>query len=133
MLALCWAVNLSPAGLCVAFVVLSLIPLRERLLPRYFSTEQLAVLDGGSLASPLTPQPTPPKARPSRVAPDPHMSHAIVVHGEAPLAAAANEETAEVTVGDQAELSARLTEPDFSQPPEETRVSREKVVVDYLD
>ena len=29
MFAICWRVNLSPLGLCVAFVVVSLVPLRE--------------------------------------------------------------------------------------------------------
>ena len=33
-LAIVWAVNLSPAGLCVSFVIVSLVPFRERVMPR---------------------------------------------------------------------------------------------------
>ena len=54
MLGLCWAVNLSPAGLCVSFVVVALVPLRERLLPRLFSPAELEALDtraGGAFAA----------------------------------------------------------------------------------
>mmetsp|Transcript_7052 Transcript_7052/g.15818 ORF Transcript_7052/g.15818 Transcript_7052/m.15818 type:complete len:151 (-) Transcript_7052:643-1095(-) len=45
-LALCWAVNLSPAGLCVSIVIVLLVPFRERVLPRLFTTHELRVLDG---------------------------------------------------------------------------------------
>ena len=37
LFALCWAVNLSPFGLGVAFVIVALVPLRERVIPRFFS------------------------------------------------------------------------------------------------
>ena len=43
---LCWAINLSPAGLAVAFLIVALVPLRERLLPRIFTPEELSRLDG---------------------------------------------------------------------------------------
>jgi len=45
MLALCWVVNLSPYGLCVAFVIVALVPLRELVLPHLFSAAELESLD----------------------------------------------------------------------------------------
>jgi hypothetical protein len=45
LLALCWAINLSPAGLCVAFVIVALVPFRERVLPRLYTERTLAALD----------------------------------------------------------------------------------------
>jgi len=59
MFALCWLVNLSPLGLCVAFVVVSLVPLRERALPVLFSADELAVLDEGRIAVPEPPSNDP--------------------------------------------------------------------------
>lgn len=59
MFTLCWAVNLSPLGLCVAFVVVSLVPLRERVLPSVFTPDELALLDAGRIAAPAT-QDSPP-------------------------------------------------------------------------
>ena len=44
-LAIVWAVNLSPAGLCVSFVIVSLVPFRERVMPRLFTPSALAALD----------------------------------------------------------------------------------------
>ena len=45
LFALCWLVNLSPFGLGVAFIIVGLVPLRERILPRIFTTAELRVLD----------------------------------------------------------------------------------------
>ena len=45
LLALCWLINKSPFGLAVAFLIVALVPLRERLLPRLFSADELARLD----------------------------------------------------------------------------------------
>lgn len=47
ILAFFWVLNLSPqpAGLLVAFAVAALGPLRLYVLPRYFSPEELALLD----------------------------------------------------------------------------------------
>ena len=45
MLGVCWAVNESPAGLCVSFVIVSLVPLRTYVLPRIFSRDELEALD----------------------------------------------------------------------------------------
>ena len=42
---LCWAINLSRFGLFVSFLIVSLVPARERLLPGLFSAAELAVLD----------------------------------------------------------------------------------------
>jgi hypothetical protein len=42
---LCWAVNISPLGLMVAFVIAALVPMREMLLPRIFSRHELLLLD----------------------------------------------------------------------------------------
>lgn len=39
------AVNVTPAGLCVSFVVVSLVPFREKVMPRLFSPQALAALD----------------------------------------------------------------------------------------
>lgn len=61
MFTLCWAVNLSPLGLCVAFVVVSLVPLRERVLPSVFTPDELALLDAGRIAAP-SPSDSPPTA-----------------------------------------------------------------------
>ena len=47
---LCWAINLSPAGLAVAFLIVSLVPLREHVLPHIFTQVELERLDGGSPA-----------------------------------------------------------------------------------
>ena len=41
----CWAINLSPAGLCVAFLIVALVPLRSHALPWLFSVKELAALD----------------------------------------------------------------------------------------
>jgi len=46
MLGLCWIVNLSPYGLCVAFVIVALVPLRELALPLLFSSMELEAFDG---------------------------------------------------------------------------------------
>ena len=45
LLGLCWAINLSPFGLFVSFLIVSLVPARERILPSLFSAAELAVLD----------------------------------------------------------------------------------------
>ena len=42
---LCWAINLSRFGLFVSFLIVSLVPAREHLLPGLFSAAELAVLD----------------------------------------------------------------------------------------
>ena len=42
-LSACWAVNLSPLGLCVSFVIVALVPLRARVLPSLFSELELKV------------------------------------------------------------------------------------------
>ena len=42
---LCWAINLSPFGLFVSFLIVSLVPAREHVLPGLFSAAELAVLD----------------------------------------------------------------------------------------
>lgn len=47
MLLLCWLVNLSPYGLCVAFVVVALVPTRNYILPMMFSEKTLSVIDVG--------------------------------------------------------------------------------------
>ena len=44
-LGLCWAINLSPFGLFVSFLIVSLVPAREYLLPGLFSAAELALLD----------------------------------------------------------------------------------------
>ena len=44
-LGLCWAINLSPFGLFVSFLIVSLVPAREYLLPGLFSAADLALLD----------------------------------------------------------------------------------------
>ena len=41
----CWAINLSPIGLCVAFLIVALVPLRLSLLPKIFAEHELAALD----------------------------------------------------------------------------------------
>ena len=46
LFALCWMINLSPLGLAVAFLICSLVPMRERLLPKIFTAEELEILDG---------------------------------------------------------------------------------------
>ena len=48
LLALCWVINLSPAGLCVAFVIVALVPLREHVLPLLFTEAALAALSTAS-------------------------------------------------------------------------------------
>ena len=48
LLGACWLINLSPYGLAVAFLIVALVPLRERLLPRLFSADELARLDAHS-------------------------------------------------------------------------------------
>ncbi|KAL1496464.1 hypothetical protein AB1Y20_016418 [Prymnesium parvum] len=45
LLGLCWIINLSPFGLCVAFLIVALVPLRECVLPRLFAPDELAALD----------------------------------------------------------------------------------------
>ena len=50
LLGACWAINLSPAGLAVAFLIVALVPLRERLLPKLFTREELERLDGSTPA-----------------------------------------------------------------------------------
>ena len=45
LLGLCWVINLSPFGLFVSFLIVSLVPAREHLLPGLFSAAELAVLD----------------------------------------------------------------------------------------
>ena len=47
LLGCCWAINLSPLGLCVAFLIVALVPLRIKLLPALFSAAELAELDAG--------------------------------------------------------------------------------------
>jgi sodium borate transporter 11 len=51
LLLLCWLVNLSPLGLCVAFIIVSLVPLRMKVLPRLFSQGELAELDDEASAA----------------------------------------------------------------------------------
>ncbi|KAL1520700.1 hypothetical protein AB1Y20_022269 [Prymnesium parvum] len=58
LLAVCWAVNLSPFGLAVAFVIVALVPFREKLLPMLFSSRELLVLDGPKHASDDAPMAT---------------------------------------------------------------------------
>ena len=41
----CWLINLSPLGLCVAFLIVALVPLRIVVLPRLFTAAELASLD----------------------------------------------------------------------------------------
>ena len=50
---LCWVINLSPAGLAVAFLIVALVPLRERLLPRIFSEAR----EWANTPSPFPPLP----------------------------------------------------------------------------
>ena len=45
LLGLCWLVNISPLGLGVAFIIVSLVPLRAQLLPYVFTADELAALD----------------------------------------------------------------------------------------
>lgn len=45
LLGLCWAINLSPFGLFVSFLIVALVPAREHVLPSLFSAAELAVLD----------------------------------------------------------------------------------------
>jgi len=47
---LCWLINLSPFGLCVAFLIVSLVPMREMALPILFTPEELDVLDSSTRA-----------------------------------------------------------------------------------
>eukprot|EP00966_Prymnesium_polylepis_P177742 4116097-Prymnesium_polylepis.1 len=54
---LCWLINLSPFGLCVAFLIVSLVPLREVLLPHLFAPDELA---GEHVATAQTAQTAPP-------------------------------------------------------------------------
>ena len=41
----CWLINLSPLGLCVAFLIVALVPLRIQVLPRIFTPAELLALD----------------------------------------------------------------------------------------
>ena len=50
LLACCWLINLSPLGLCVAFLIVALVPLRVTLLPKFFTSDELAVLDAETAA-----------------------------------------------------------------------------------
>ena len=52
LLACCWLINVSPAGLCVSFLIVSLVPFRERVMTRLFSDLELKVLDAESGAAP---------------------------------------------------------------------------------
>jgi len=45
VLAVVWMVNISPLGLCVSFVIVALVPFRERVMPLLFDLEALAALD----------------------------------------------------------------------------------------
>jgi len=45
LLAICWAVNLSPAGLLFSLCVVSIVPFRVYVMPKIFSDEELLVLD----------------------------------------------------------------------------------------
>ena len=47
---LCWMINLSPAGLAVAFLIVSLVPLRERQFPTFFFENELQKLDNKELS-----------------------------------------------------------------------------------
>ena len=43
LLAICWAVNLSPAGLLFSFVVVSIVPFRAYVMPHIFTEAELEV------------------------------------------------------------------------------------------
>jgi len=45
LLGACWWINLSPLGLCVAFLIVALVPFRLKALPKMFSAAELAALD----------------------------------------------------------------------------------------
>merc|ERR1711918_59173 len=45
LLGLCWAINLSPFGLFVSFLIVSLVPARTHIIPTLFSAAELGVLD----------------------------------------------------------------------------------------
>ena len=45
LLAACWLINLSPFGLCVAFLIVMLVPLRLSALPLVFTERELSALD----------------------------------------------------------------------------------------
>ena len=45
-LALCWAVNVSPIGLCAVIVLCACVPFRRFVLPCCYGAEELAALDG---------------------------------------------------------------------------------------
>lgn len=47
LLSACWVVNLSPLGLCVAFLIVALVPFRLKVLPSLFTAAELAALDTG--------------------------------------------------------------------------------------
>ena len=51
LLACCWIINLSPLGLCVAFLIVALVPLRVTLLATLFTADELAVLDAETAAT----------------------------------------------------------------------------------
>lgn len=102
MLALCWAVNLSRFGLGVAFVVVSLVPLRERVLPRLFAAADLAALD-----APVAP--AAPKDYPVPGAPGAAASRRDIEASESCCeAAAATEGTAPAPASGSAPAEAKL-------------------------
>ena len=41
----CWLINLSPLGLCVAFLIVALVPFRIVAMPKMFTPSELVALD----------------------------------------------------------------------------------------
>ncbi len=54
LLALCWAVTLSPWGLAFPLVIVSIIPFRLRMMTRWFSARELQLLDNEIVVPPAT-------------------------------------------------------------------------------
>eukprot|EP00808_Paulinella_micropora_P028127 g27840.t1 len=75
----CWLLVKSPAGLFFPFLILLLVPLRNRLLPCWFTDEELDLLDGADVNSHCAPEhvgsfscSTNPNTHSERVPRDPH-------------------------------------------------------------
>lgn len=45
LLGACWLINLSPLGLCVAFLIVALVPFRIVAMPKMFTPSELVALD----------------------------------------------------------------------------------------
>eukprot|EP00808_Paulinella_micropora_P001529 g66153.t1 len=52
----CWLVLKSPLGICFSLLLVLLVPVRSKLLPSWFTEDELEILDGADIAQHCAPQ-----------------------------------------------------------------------------